>query len=653
MNPRRTYSLAWGGRTATWLLPEPAPAPEGARFRARRFTAAELECIVGRLSKKLSNGTARDRPPGRSYCVVASEDPLAILLISLAALRANHVVVLPNNLRKATLDEVKRTRFSDAQLVEEGSTRPHTLLDDRDLEAAIRDNEPPPQLGSVRLAIDADEPALICFTSGSTGAPRAHEKTAGQALGEAQYLASTWMKGFTGAVVSSVPAFHLYGFLFASFAPFFAELPLVGALGVLDGVPVAAPPLRTLSAVERTSALISVPAHLHTILATDPGLFVRVSHVFSSAAPLAPVLGRDILALPHAPRLIEVWGSTETGGVATRTDDPGGTWLPFAAISIDRTDDDHLTLRSPFAPPTGGAPYLTNDKVELVEGGFRHLGRDDGVLKVGGKRISLQDLESHALRHPSVDDAACIALPSAGLRNQQIAMVVASQDGLLARELLRHLAQHFDDVVLPRRVRVLSALPRTAAGKLKHSDILDLFAKPESGDVEGSTSGERRVPERRRGREMQLEQLEQSLVQAGFVGFRSLGDRSQGRVLEFEVETRAEQVWFQGHFPEAAVLPGVVQLRSLVQHCACLVWPECKRLTTLSKVKFKRPIVPGDRLGVRLEYFPERRAVSFSINWLGNEGAVASPLTRLLPHLSRQTPPTETSLGTLTFSGDQ
>ena len=80
----------------------------------------------------------------------------------------------------------------------------------------------------------------------------------------------------------------------------------------------------------------------------------------------------------------------------------------------------------------------------------------------------------------------------------------------------------------------------------------------------------------------------------------------------------AEQIWFQGHFPKFAVLPGVVQLRSLVLECAQHYWPGLNNLRSQRQVKFKRPLVPGDTLRVRLSPDHDASRLSFNIEWLDN-----------------------------------
>lgn len=630
---------------ATWI--RAAAGSGGLNFEASSISGPQLEKVVLRLAGQLKSGDAArsestQEPIRQRYCVVASEDPLSILLLCLAALRAHHTVVLPNNLLPATLQDLRQARLDGH--APQGA---HPLLDDRAVDQAMNGQllESPPS--ALRAQIDGDEWAVVCFTSGSSGVPQAHHKRARQVLGEAQFIAQRWMAQPGGAVASSVPGYHLYGLLFASLAPFFAGRPLLGVLGCPSGRPAVAPPLRSLIGLGQANLLVSVPAHLQALLATEPQLLARVERVFSSAAPLPEAVGQQILALHPHPELVEVWGSTETGGVATRLNDPGGVWRPFPVLTISQDEQEQLVIHSPFAPGGAHEAYSTTDRVALHGPGFRHLGRTDGVLKVGGKRVALQDLERCARTHPQVSDVVCIALPTPGLRNQIIAMAVASQD-LTVSALRSHLATYFDEVVLPRKIRILAHLPRTATGKLPRGDAEALFVFPESTTLAPLKPRALFEPVML----SPLEHIQQRLEQAGFLRFEPCASPSgHARVLQFEVSTHGDQLWFQGHFPSAAVLPGVVQLRSLVEHSARLMWPELGQLAGLRKIKFKRPIIPGDRLGVRLTHLAEKNSVQFDIQWLGSADASASPLSALLPQVFNQPAPSEASSGILTFTG--
>lgn len=626
----QSYSLLINDdRLCTLLLP--AEQAGLVSWHARSLTGIELNQIVQRLMVQLSASFFASESV--RYVIVAAEDPLTVLLSCLAVWRSQKVAVLPNNLRPSTLNELRNAQFGQA----DPGPFFHPLLDDSSMAQALQtlDRQMPDNDIAGVETLSEDEVLLLCFTSGSTGQAQCHEKLARQVLGEAALLARELMSELKGPVAASVPAYHLYGLLFSALAPFCGNLPLLGALGYLDQKHVTAPPLNLLVKAGKAAGLVSVPAHLSALLETDAALLSQAKTIFSSSAPLNAAVGHGILRLKPTPKLVEIWGSTETGGVAARINDPGGIWRPFAGL-ICETENEHLKLRSPFTPCGMDTPLLTSDKIKIENNGFSHLGRDDGVIKVGGKRVALQDLERCALRHPQVKDVACLALNATGIRNQMIAMAVAVDDPSLSeRTLLAHLSVHFDAVVLPRKVRIVPSLPRAKTGKIKRDDLLALFTQRRTGKPQMTSS----------------EQIKAHLEQAGFchVIIDELKSNAETQLFSFEVRTHHSQLWFQGHFPNAPILPGVVQMKTLVLGVARLLWCETKELCSLTKVKFKRPIIPGDQLRISLSYTPTKELITFAVLWLENDGQERSPLQDMLPHVFALKAPAETSSGTFSF----
>jgi acyl-coenzyme A synthetase/AMP-(fatty) acid ligase len=126
--------------------------------------------------------------------------------------------------------------------------------------------------------------------------------------------------------------------------------------------------------------------------------------------------------------------------------------------------------------PSASRPFATGDRVERAgEGGFRLLGRVDGVLKVGGTRVSIAELEHRLLAVPGIDDAAVISVDVGGARGTEVWAVVVSKVHRDARSVRQALVPFLEPVVLPRRLRVVEALPRDGAGKVRRADLRALF----------------------------------------------------------------------------------------------------------------------------------------------------------------------------------
>ncbi len=321
---------------------------------------------------------------------------------------------------------------------------------------------------------------IIFYTSGSTGTPKAIYKNLSQLENEVQELQKTWPLENNSTVYSMVPHHYLYGFLFSFLWPICAHIPLHR---------------KTLQHWEELSKsvtnrdiLISSPAHIGRF---PQGFYAPLKYLFSSGGPLsfkAAKTSQKILGvLP-----IEVYGSTETGGIAYRQQLSKETlWTPFPAVDIRVDQDSKLSVKSPYlATPDF---YQTADLVTLInKAQFTLQGRGDRIVKVEGKRICLIELEKNLEALKEIQEAHALLLNN-GKRQEIGAIIVLTPFGqhqLKALEkvkftrLLRGpLQSYFDLVTLPRRWRFVEEIPRNAQGKRPPSLLKTLFEKRTSGTI--------------------------------------------------------------------------------------------------------------------------------------------------------------------------
>jgi len=394
-----------------------------------------------------------------------------------------------------------------------------------------------------RIARDRELVSVV--TSGTSGGLERHVKTAGQLLGEVDTLARVLGWSERDVVLATVPGHHLYGLLFSLLLPLRS-----GAAVVVH--PSAEPDVfhpAELSRLARevgATRLVTVPAHLRTLLDADLDLG-GVRQVVCSAAALDPSVARAFEARFGA-EVVDVLGSTETGGLGLRRPSASLAYTPLPGVSL-RTDDNHqLWVRSSFAD-RDGRELATGDRGTLDETGrFVHAGRTDGVVKVGGKRISLQEVEALVRTAPGVRDAVARAQATPGLRGEQIHLLVEA-DGLSVEQLKEYLRPRIDPVFLPRRLRILPALSRSDRGKVPREAFDAAF---------------------------------------------------QRDTIEMDVVASADSPRFCGHFPNEAVFPGVAQLADWVLPAVRNQWGPGE-LERISRLKFAQRIVPGDQLRLRLE----------------------------------------------------
>jgi acyl-coenzyme A synthetase/AMP-(fatty) acid ligase len=210
---------------------------------------------------------------------------------------------------------------------------------------------------------------------------------------------------------------------------------------------------------------------LTAIATARPAALASLRVVFSSGAPLE----REVVsALDKAGgRIVQVFGSTETGGIAYRQG-LDELWTPLPGVDVGCAGGDRLTVASPWLARDGPHPLITQDRVVLEARGFRHLGRADTVVKVGARRVDLLEIEAHLRGVPGVTGAVVLARPAQGaLGTEILAVVETSAAGVTRDDLRRHLSGRLD--VLPWRLRVVPQLPYTETGKLERQTLLGLF----------------------------------------------------------------------------------------------------------------------------------------------------------------------------------
>ncbi|WP_455423659.1 AMP-binding protein [Cupriavidus cauae] len=349
--------------------------------------------------------------------------------------------------------------------------------------------------------IPADRTLAYLFTSGSTGLPMPHRKSWGAMVRNARAAAARLgIDALAGAtLVGTVPAQHMYGLECT------VMLALHGGVALSAAHPfypydVAA----ALAAVPAPRVLVASPVHLRT-LQLSPVELPALARLLSATAPLAPRLARDIEARTGAP-LLEIYGSTETGHIATRRTAHDAAWqlLPGVALRLKRThdaetatvptgdegnegqdsDDGPVWLASGAHLPQ---PVALNDAIELLDAHrFLLHGRKADLIKIAGKRTSLAYLNHHLNAIPGVIDGVFHmprGEPAGGLGKEARLTALVVAPGVSAADIVHALRARIDPVFLPRRVFFVDSLPRNATGKLPRDLLEPLVARLQSGQA--------------------------------------------------------------------------------------------------------------------------------------------------------------------------
>jgi acyl-coenzyme A synthetase/AMP-(fatty) acid ligase len=436
--------------------------------RDREIAWAEFRAQVATLRDRLAVW-----PEGR--VALFTQDSYAFAVGLFAIWHAGRIAVCPPNDQPGTLQAL-------ANLVIGGVSDGPLDVPDRPL-ASTEELAPGAEPEFEPLAHDAVVAEL--FTSGTTGRGKAIAKTLDHLSLEVASLERQFGRLAGGAAIfASASHQHLYGMLFRVLWPLATTRPFHGS--TLLHAEELLPRLRERGAC----VLASVPAHLKRLAERggleELGAACRL--VFSSGGPLAPETAeRWERACGAAP--IEIFGSTETGGVASRRQGRGRAntpWTPFPEVSVRADGDGRLRVLSPFASgDSESVGFAMGDRVTLeADGRFALGGRIDRVLKIGEKRLSLPDMEERLIEHPWVGACALLPLERGGEMRVAAAVVLAppgvealAESGRRAVTVVLgdSLAQEWDRTLLPRSWRFVAALPEDAQGKVTKAALQTLF----------------------------------------------------------------------------------------------------------------------------------------------------------------------------------
>jgi acyl-coenzyme A synthetase/AMP-(fatty) acid ligase len=318
-------------------------------------------------------------------------------------------------------------------------------------------------------APQSNQLAAYVFTSGSTGAPIPHRKSWGllaQCVREEERRL-----GLTGStpwsIVATVPPQHMYGFessvlmALSGGHAFAAERPFFPA-------DIAA----TLSAVPRPRVLVSTPVHLRALTSTATQL-PAVDLVVSATAPLSQQLAAEV-EQRYATRLLEIYGSTETGQIAARRTTLGAHWQLWPGVSFFERDGDTWACGGHIEQPTRMCDVLESVGADR----FLLHGRLADLVNIAGKRSSLAFLNFQLNSIPGVLDGAFFHCDEAQATHHDVARVAACvvAPTLDAARILEALRERIDAVFLPRPLLMAAQLPRNATGKLPEEALRALAA---------------------------------------------------------------------------------------------------------------------------------------------------------------------------------
>ncbi len=395
---------------------------------------------------------------------LATEDKAVIAAALLARLCGGPALLLPHALSgRALAGMQKATGFT-------------TAISDTGREIPPGTRILCPKVGSkseVIMNCDPDKELLRLFTGGSTGSPKVWSKTTGNLFAEARYLADRFAITDQDLIVATISPCHIYGLLFS------VLIPLVSSATVVAETPSFPAEIGEAVQINEATILAAVPAHYRALRqqVTSKG---SLRFAVSSAGMLNPE-DNTIFCDRNKTSIIEVYGSTETGGIATRNRTAGETnFTPFSTVDW-KINHERLLVRSPYislqTPRDQDGFFITGDRVEAGPGNsFILKGRMDGITKVAGKRVDLEEIREAIRQQPGVEDCFVLTLPDTSGRENRISALV--QAAVLDKEnLISKLQTIVEPYAVPRIIRRISAIPMTGSGKYDLLAIRRILAK--------------------------------------------------------------------------------------------------------------------------------------------------------------------------------
>ena len=427
---------------------------------------------------------------------------------------------------------------------------------------------------------------VIAFhTSGSTGTPKVIQKTVDSLRLDATMLASAFRAIFEQqpTFVASIQTQHMYGKLWLE-----TLQPLVGCPRHVEQVDGWETFFKCQECYDKV-VFITTPSFLAELVSHRHQLTPKrnVLAIFTAGSLLRTEVSQAVEAL-FGVSPIEIYGSTETGSVAWRQQCNGSSWTIFDGVTAVATPEETLAVTSPFCVST---PYILQDRVTFED--ERHFllhGRTDRYVKILEHFVALAEIEEGLRKHPYVADCHAVASPTDVSRIWTL--IVPSEEGKTAlieqgyqavtRTLRLEASTYVPSYAVPRRMRFVRTLPYTTQGKLPVSVVIPRF---------------------------EVERQEPVVTQWDL----------QGETLAVRFAYPHDVIFFQGHFPNAPILPGVAQLFT-VRHFIQQAF-NVQVDGAIKRLKFQQPILPKQEVCLTVK---RKTPTSFDFTLQTAQGPCAS-----------------------------
>ena len=418
---------------------------------------------------------------------------------------------------------------------------------------------------------DMDDRLIYFFTSGSTGAPKKICKTFHNLAAEVAMHNKMQHDNFAKnpVMIASIAPYHMYGLLWRFLIPLSAGI-------AVDTNMIFTP--EELQASQHKFA--------NVLFATTPSFLDGITKyqnqydfpnncigIFSSGSLLSPETSQKTFEI-FGVSPFEVFGSTETGGVAFRQQKAGPSWTVFDDVKIGLDENNCIIADSEFCC---ARPFQMSDVIEVQnERQFLLKGRADRIVKIAEERISLPEYEEKLGSHKFVDGCYVTTMNQNGriVIGCVLTLTDAGKDFITAHgrhefvlDIKNWLSMYFPNVALPRKIRIVNKIPMNTQGKILKSEIAEIL------------------------RSAVAEPIAKNLVK-------------NDNFLSADFIFLGDSAYFKGHFENCPILPGVMQLHFVIKFIQMFFHKNVKTYDII-KLKFTNLILPDTMVHFELNKLNE------------------------------------------------
>ena len=365
---------------------------------------------------------------------------------------------------------------------------------------------PVPDQAQIKGKLSHDDPALMLYTSGTTGRPKGACMSHGSLTANMDMLGDAWQWSSEDVLLHGLPLYHVHGLLVALHGALHA-----GATSIVHSSFKVESILRDLEDGACT-VFMAVPTMYRRILASlgDRRVDLRHMRLLTSGSDRLPIEVFEAIEHQLGHRVVERYGMTETGIMLSNPIEgdrvPGQVGLPLSGVQMRIVDQE---TASPVGTGVVGefqtkGPHLFSgywrdpEKTQRCfteDGWFRtgDLGQQDGrgrfelkgrttdLIISGGFNVYPTEVEHVLARHVAVEQCAVVGVPDAEWGEAVTAFVVRKNADITDGELVRHCRASLASYKSPKHVVFVEDLPRNAMGKVRKTVLSRMSAGPAEG----------------------------------------------------------------------------------------------------------------------------------------------------------------------------